>query len=152
MKRSIKRPIKKLLHPCHFDKCLPISISDLVSNRFQDRIMSIIIENILWVHHRRPQEFFRGERPGHLKTITRPRRGSGGGAKAPPDGSEVSFFQTMQSIRKRIHFSKISTFFLTEKSIFLIKISKNWTYFTRIFPISGGGVPAFPPPSRRYCT
>ena len=40
-----------------------------------------------------------GGRPGHLKAITRPPQGVQE-AKAPPDGSGVSFFQTMPSIRK----------------------------------------------------
>ena len=42
----------------------------------------------------------------------------GPGGEGPPDGSEVSFLKTIQSIRKWIHFSKISTFFLARKSIF----------------------------------
>ena len=57
-----------------------------------------------------------GERLSHLKAITRPPEGVRG--RRPPDGSEVSFFKTMQSIRKWIEFSKIATFFLPKKSIF----------------------------------
>ena len=41
----------------------------------------------------------RGGRPGHLKAITPPPQGVRG-AKGPPGGSEVSFFKTIQSIRK----------------------------------------------------
>ena len=75
--------------------------------------------------------FSEGWRSGHLKAITPPPAG-GPGAKAPAYGSEVSFFKTIQSIRKWIHFSKISTFFLPEKFIFLGKISENWAYLTKI--------------------
>ena len=79
----------------------------------------------------RRQHFFGGGgRPGHLKAITRPRRGSEG--EGPPDGSEGSFLKTIQSIRKWIHFSIIATFSCPKKSIFLRRISKSWTYFTRI--------------------
>ena len=74
--------------------------------------------------------FFRGERPSHLKAITRPPHGSG--RRSPPDGSEVSFFKTIQSIWKWIHFSIIATFSWPKNPIFIRKISKNWTYFTRI--------------------
>ena len=56
-------------------------------------------------------DFFSAATPRHLKAITSaPLPGGGPGAKAPPDGSEVSFIKTMQSIRKWIAFSKISTF------------------------------------------
>ena len=41
--------------------------------------------------------FFRGERPGHLKANL-PSGGPEG--EGPPDGSEDSFFKTIQSIRK----------------------------------------------------
>ena len=70
----------------------------------------------LWCHWRL-QDFgsggggIKGKRLGR-----RQRRVSGG--EGPPDGSEVSFLKTIQSIRKWIHFSKISTFFLARKSIF----------------------------------
>ena len=73
----------------------------------------IWLRNLQW----RRKEFFRGERSGHLKTIKRPRRESGG-LRPPPDGSEVSFFKTIQSIWKLIHFSKISTFFFPKRSFF----------------------------------
>ena len=63
----------------------------------------------------------------------------GPGGYGPPDGSEVSFFKTIQSIRKWIHFSKIAHFFLTENTFFLDrkyifsnKNFKNRSYFTRI--------------------
>ena len=46
----------------------------------------------------RRQHFFRGGLSGHLKAMTRPRRGSGG--EGPQDGTEVSFLTTIQSIRK----------------------------------------------------
>ena len=41
----------------------------------------------------RRQDFFRGERPGHLKAITRPPPAGGPGDEGPPDGSEVSFLK-----------------------------------------------------------
>ena len=49
----------------------------------------------------------------------------------PPDGNEAYIFKTIQSIRKWIHFEKYKHF-RPEKSFFLRKISKNWTYFTEI--------------------
>ena len=52
--------------------------------------------------------------------------------RRPPDGSEVSFFKTTQSIKKWIEFSQISPFFLPKVSIFLLKFLKNWTYLTGI--------------------
>ena len=73
--------------------------------------------------------FFRGGTPRPLSRA--PRRGTGG--EGPPDGSDVSFFQTMQSIRKWIEFSKISIFFFPKKSIFLRKNSKNGTNLTGIY-------------------
>ena len=75
--------------------------------------------------------FFGGGCPVHLKAITCPPQGSGG-RSPPPVGSEVSFFQTIQSIRKWIEFSKISTFYLPKNLFFLRKISKNWKYLTGI--------------------
>ena len=48
---------------------------------------------------RRRQDFFRGGTPRPLKGYHAPPAGGPGG-EGPPDGSEVSFFQTMQSIRK----------------------------------------------------
>ena len=75
--------------------------------------------------------FLGGGQPDHLKAITRAPQGVRG--RRPQDGSEVSFFQTMQSIRKWIEFSKIATFFLPKKFIFSKKNSKNWTYLTGIY-------------------
>ena len=70
------------------------------------------------------QDFFGGDAPATYRlSHTRPPR-SGSGGEGPPEGSEVSFFQTMQSIRKLIHFSKISTFFLQKNPFFLRKIWK----------------------------
>ena len=79
--------------------------------------------------------FFSGGTPRPLKGYHAPPPPEGvRGAKAPtPDGSEVSFFQTMQSIRKWIEFSKISIFFLPNNLFFLRKNSKNWTYLTGIY-------------------
>ena len=62
------------------------------------------------------QGTFWRERPGHLKAIKRPRRGSAG--ECPPDGSEVSFFKTIGSIWKWIHLSKMSTFLFPKRPIF----------------------------------
>ena len=61
--------------------------------------------------------FFRGGDARPLKGYHAPPAGGPGG-EGPPEGSEVSFFQTMQSIRKWIHFSKIATFFFPKRSIF----------------------------------
>ena len=44
------------------------------------------------------RQVFFGGLSGHLKAITRPPQGVRG--QRPPDGSEVSFFKTIQSIRK----------------------------------------------------
>ena len=44
-------------------------------------------------------DFFQGGKPRPLKGYHAPPAGGPGG-EGPPDGSEVSFFQTMQSIRK----------------------------------------------------
>ena len=55
----------------------------------------------------------------------------GPGGEGPPDGSEVSFFQTMQSIRKWIHFSKIEHFSCQKIHFFKGKIPKA-DIFTRI--------------------
>ena len=66
---------------------------------------------------RRRRDFFGGGTPRPLKGYhAPPPQGSGG--VGPPDGSVVSFFKTIQSIRKWIHFSKIATFFLPQKFIF----------------------------------
>ena len=75
--------------------------------------------------------FVGGGKPRHSKAITRPRQVVRGG-EGPPDGSEVSFFKTMQSIRKAIQFSKISIFFLPKNFFFIRKISKNRTYLRGI--------------------
>ena len=48
----------------------------------------------------------------------------GPGGEGPPDASEVSFFKTIQSIRKWIHFSKIEHIFLPENPFFSKKNSK----------------------------
>ena len=82
---------------------------------------------------------FRGEHSGHLKTIKRPPQGVRG--RRPADCSEVSFFKTIQSIWKRIHFSKMSPFFLPKRSIFSKKnlgklyiFCKNfWIFFEKLF-------------------
>ena len=63
-----------------------------------------------------------------LKAITRPSRGSWHGS--PPKRSEVSFFKMRQSIRKWIIFQKNQHF--CQKNHFQRKISKKWTYFTRL--------------------
>ena len=79
--------------------------------------------------------FFGGDAPAPERLSCSPApQGVRGGAKAPPpDGSEVSFFQTMQSIRKWIEFSKISIFSCPKIYFFLRKNSKNWTYLTGIY-------------------
>ena len=79
----------------------------------------------------RRQDFFGGGTPRPLKGYhAPPRRGSWG--RQPPDGSELSFYKTMQSIRKWIHFSKYQRFFLQKNPFFPKKNFENWTHFTRI--------------------
>ena len=79
-----------------------------------------------------PGFFSGGWTPRPLKGYHAPPAGGPGG-EGPPDGSEVSFFKTIQSIWKWIEFSKISIFFLPQKPFFLRKNSKNWTNLTRIY-------------------
>ena len=57
----------------------------------------------------RPPGFFGGGLSGHLKAITRPRRGSEG--EGPPDGSEVSCFKWYQSNTNKICLAKKKQFF-----------------------------------------
>ena len=78
------------------------------------------------------QGIFSGGTPRPLKGYHAPPVGGPGG-EGPPDGSEVSFFQTMQSIRKWIEFSKISTFFFPKKSIFSKKNFEKLNIFDRNF-------------------
>ena len=65
--------------------------------------------------------FWRGC-PGHLNAMTRTPQGVRG--RQPPSGNEIYNFKAIQSIRKRIYFSRISTFFLPKKSIFSRKFRK----------------------------
>ena len=60
----------------------------------------------------------------------------GAGGEGPPDGSEVSFFKTIQSIRKLIDFSKISTFLLPKNPFFLRKPAKNCADFNEFLIFS----------------
>ena len=64
---------------------------------------------------------FRGNARATQRLSSAHRRGSGGRRPPPQDGSEVSFFKTIQSIWKWINFSKKSTFFFLKISIFLRK-------------------------------
>ena len=85
-----------------------ISVLINVIGRFCDIPLRIIykIENLGYQWRR--EDFCSGG--GHLATkmlSCAPRRGSGGGAKTL-DGSEVLTFKTIQSIRKWIHFSKLT--------------------------------------------
>ena len=80
--------------------------------------------------------FFRWGTPRPLKGYHAPPPRRGPGGEGPPDGSEVSFFQTMQSIRKWIEFSKISIFFLPKNLFFSKKkfeklniFDRNWWIF-----------------------
>ena len=68
------------------------------------------------------------ERPGHLKAMTTPPPHEG-----RPDGSEVSFFETIESIRKWIHFSKMSAFFFLKRSIFSKKDFEKLNLFYKNF-------------------
>ena len=76
--------------------------------------------------------FFGGGTPRPLKGYHAPPP-QGVRGRRPPDGSEVSFFKTIQSIIKWIHFSKISTFFLPEISIFSKKNFENLNIFYKNF-------------------
>ena len=76
-----------------------------------------------------PGFFSGGGTPRQLKGYHAPppRRGSGG--EGPPDGSEVSFVKTIQSI------SNIATFFLPKKSIFSKKNFEKLNIFYKNFGI-----------------
>ena len=84
--------------------------------------------------------FFSGGTLGPLKDYQAPTAGGPGG-EGPPDGSEVSFFKTIHSIWKWIHFSKMSTFFFPIDPFFpkknLGKLNifyKNfWIFFEKLF-------------------
>ena len=78
-----------------------------------------------------PGCFFRGNARPFKGYHARP--AGGPGANASPDGSEILFLKTIQSIRKWIHFSKITKFFLPKESIFLRNLSKSGKEFTKIF-------------------
>ena len=65
-----------------------------------------------------------GGRPGHLRAITRLPHGVRG--RQPPDGNEDYNFKTIQTIRKRIDFARISAF-SCPKTHFQ-KISKNQNF------------------------
>ena len=66
--------------------------------RMQNCYFEIFINRVTFAEA--PPGFFRGGgTPGYLKAITHTPQGIRG-AKAPPDGSEVSFFKNSQSIRK----------------------------------------------------
>ena len=58
---------------------------------------------------------------------------AGPGGEGPQDGSEVSFFKTIQSIWRWIHFSKMSTFFFSERSIFSKKNFEKLNIFYKNF-------------------
>ena len=92
-------------------------------------------DNFCWFHCPvASPEFFSagGGAPRPREGYHAPPPAGGPGGLGPPDGSEVSFCQTMQSIRKWIEFSNISIFFLPKNRFFLRKNSKNWTYLTGI--------------------
>ena len=74
-----------------------------------------------------------GDAPATSGLSRAPRSGSG--PRRPPDGSEIAFLKTIQSIRKLIEFSKISTFFLLKRSIFSKNNLKNLNIFDRNFRI-----------------
>ena len=76
------------------------------------------------------QGIFSGGTLGPLKDYQAPTAGGPGGeGPRPPDGSEVSFFKTIQSIWKWIHFSKMSTFFFPKRSIFSKKTFEKLSRF-----------------------
>ena len=83
--------------------------------------------------------FLGGGTLGPRKDYQAPTAG-GPGREGPPDGSEVSFFKTIQSIWKWIHFSKMSTFFFPKRSIFSKKnlgklhiFCKNFYIFSKYY-------------------
>ena len=80
-----------------------------------------------------------GGTPGPFKGYHKPPAGDPGEAKAPRMVAKFNFL-TMLSIRKWIHFSKISTSFIAKKSIFskknfekLNRFYKNFWIFREIF-------------------
>ena len=77
-------------------------------------------------------DFGSGGTPGHQKAKATQ---GGPGGEGPLDGSEVWNFKTIQSIRKWIHFSKILTSFLPEKSIFSTKTFEKLNWFYKDFII-----------------
>ena len=78
----------------------------------------ISANSLIWL--RNWQGIFRGEFSGHLETIKRSLQG----VRGAKDGSEVSFFKTIQSIWKWIHFSKNVNIFLLQKINFLKNLEK----------------------------
>ena len=90
----------------------------------------------IWIATQWRREDF-GSGRGHLVTKRLSRAPEGGpGAKAHRMVAKFFFnFKTSQSIRKWIYFSKISTFFLTEKSIFSTKTFEKLNKFYRNFLI-----------------
>ena len=99
-------------------------LSKTVSLSIQNLKATLQISMMNYNNQWRRQNFFRGEggKPRPIKVTP------------PPDGSEIPFFKTMQSIRKWIHFSKISNF-SCQKSIFSKKNFEKWAYFTGISEI-----------------
>ena len=114
---------------------MPLIVLD---EKFKERTVHLNSQ-LQWRRH----EFFRERTPRPLKGYQASPAGGPWG-EGPPDGSEVSFLKTIQSIWKWIHFSKMSTFFFSRGSIFSKKnlekvyiFYKNfWIFSNNYFKIS----------------
>ena len=78
----------------------------------------------------RRQHFFRGGLSGHLKAIKRPSQGVRG--RRPPGWYRSFIFYNDSKYSKMNPFFKNSNIFLAKNPVFLRKLSKNWSDFTRI--------------------
>ena len=99
-------------------------------------IYFLLLQNILAIRYSfqyqwRRQDFFRGGRPSHLKAIMRTPAG-GPRVKAPRTVAKFHFLKRFKVLENESSFQKYRHFSLPKNLFFLRKISKNWTYFTRI--------------------
>ena len=75
--------------------------------------------------------FVGGRRLGHLKGITRPRQRVWGGGGSPRMVEKFKFLKRSKVLEKESICLKCQHF-SAQKSFFLRRISKNWTYFTKV--------------------
>ena len=98
-----------------------------------------IFSGFIWIYYLfekftvAAQWFFSGGTLGPLKDYQAPPVGGPGDEGPPPAGREVSFFKTIQSIWKWIHFSKMSTFSFPKRSIFSKKNFEELNIFYKNF-------------------